>query len=328
MSDNSTPAIRRLAETLVKAAGLDLPIGRIRLLSGGWTNKNWRLDLDSGDACVLRQYQWPHDSPDLDRLEKEIHLHALLDRAGVPVPKVLASHQAGDASALLMEYLPGDLLGDAAQTLPTDDSDAAWRSCGAALKKAHSIQFRPGEYGVLVGKDLPKPPHPSWAHWRLEDLLHHAQAVHEQQKLAVSPADLRAVLTNALPRLNDFRPCLLHNDAHAWNALVKKTPDGWRCSGWLDWEYAWVGDPDWDLARTDTWRIKDIGPTPEAFWHGYGKKPDQPRFAFYVMSLYLWQANEQLSKPDPDPSPLHRAALQYVDRFDVYFERLRQLLAA
>jgi aminoglycoside phosphotransferase (APT) family kinase protein len=52
--------------------------------------------------------------------------------------------------------------------------------------------------------------------------------------------------------LLDSRPVrLLHNDSHPWNILVDSVSGDWRVTGWLDWEFAWSGDPAWDIARLD-----------------------------------------------------------------------------
>jgi aminoglycoside phosphotransferase (APT) family kinase protein len=52
--------------------------------------------------------------------------------------------------------------------------------------------------------------------------------------------------------LLDSRPVrLLHNDSHPWNILVDSVCGDWRVTGWLDWEFAWSGDPAWDIARLD-----------------------------------------------------------------------------
>ena len=315
--------VRDLAQTLVRKAGLSGEIERISLFPGGWTNRNWLVTLTSDVRCVLRQYQWPHNAPEPRRMEKEVYLHRLLEVAGVPVARVLGRFSDSDADVLLLEYLPGEILGDVTGTLSALERDAAWRSCGQALRKAHQITFGADEHGVIVGDRVEPAVPETWGHWRMHNLLHHAQALQEVHGLPIPVDGLASILEGALPLFNTFDACLLHNDAHVWNAVVNKTTRGWSCAGWLDWEYAWVGDPNWDLARADVWRIRDIGPTPESFWEGYGGPPVEPHFTFHKMSLSLWQANEHLSDPIEDPSPSHLRAVKYVAEFDRHLLQLR-----
>lgn len=118
---------------------------------------------------------------------------------------------------------------------------------------------------------------------------------------------------------------LLHNDPHPWNVLVEETDHGWECSGWLDWEHAWVGDPVWDLVRMDLFRRKPIGPTPQAFWDGYGSPPSEPRRSFYELQINLWMANQYL-----DGSrallPTYRTAIRYVETLDDQLPRLEKIV--
>lgn len=316
-------SLRRLTEALLAEAGFPEQFKRASLFDGGWTNKNWLVELTSGKLCVLRQYRWPHESPDMRRVEKEIYLHRILLNAGVPVPAVLAGRTENEG-ALLLEHVPGKVLGDVTKELPAEASRAAWRDCGEALRKVHTVQFAEGEFGVIVGNRVEQPAADSWANWRMHNLLHHARELNDTHGLRMPIDELGSVLEDALPRFDVFQPCLLHNDAHVWNVLVDTNSTGCRCTGWLDWEYAWVGDPNWDLARTDIWRIRDIGATPESFWDGYGALPDEPHFTFHQMSLYLWIANEQLSTPTLHPSPSHQKALEYVTDFAHQLCRLRQ----
>jgi len=293
----------------------------IRPLSGGWTNLNWLVRLDSGERHVLRQYRWPHDSPDLDRAAKEAHLHRRLDQACVPVARIHARLEEPSPGALLMEFLPGVLLGDSSL------APEAWTPCGVALRRAHQVCYPPGSHGVIVGEELvPEKGVESWGHWATYNLLHHARQLRDRHAVPVSPEDLEEMLRCALPSLNAHTPTLLHNDPHPWNVLVDHTSSGWTCTGWLDWEYAWVGDPTWDLVHMDIWRQSEIGPTPESFWEGYGSHPVEPNRSVYEMSLYMWKAGEQLTDPHPSPSPTHRAALEYVANVGQKVEALRDLL--
>ena len=77
-----------------------------------------------------------------------------------------------------------------------------------------------------------------------------------------------------------------------WNVLVCRGGEGWRCSGWLDWEFAMGGDADYDLMRNARSRLREVGPVPEAFYRAYGRRPDPVRDAVYEAGYYLHMAND------------------------------------
>jgi aminoglycoside phosphotransferase (APT) family kinase protein len=119
----------------------------------------------------------------------------------------------------------------------------------------------------------------------------------------------------AIPRL-DHRPVrLLHNDPHPWNILVDRVGSGWQCTGWLDWEFAWAGDPAWDIARLDIFRLKDIGPTPDAFTAGYGLPRVPVVSDLYEFAIMLWMSN-QAAAGDELLLPTYRNADTYLATAD------------
>ena len=111
--------------------------------------------------------------------------------------------------------------------------------------------------------------------------------------------------------------------------LVHEVDGQWRCSAWLDWEYAWSGDPTWDLARLEIFRLKPIGPTPAAFYEGYGIVPNDPEWSIYELSIYLWMANQYLDGEVDEERvlmPTYEAAMRYLGRIDGVVERIGRAL--
>jgi aminoglycoside phosphotransferase (APT) family kinase protein len=307
----------------------------IHPLSGnGITNHMDVVTLENGAHLVLRRYQWPWGTPDLDRPQKEEYLHALLRQAGVPVPAILAHiDRAGQCSAL-MEFMPGENLGDIAPSLSEEARQQAWRSCGSALRRAHTISYPKGTYGIIIG-DHVQPfaqasswteKASSWGHSQIHMIMDHFQQLGARMPhLEAVNWELEETLTESLPYLNRTPPTLLHNDPHPWNVLVSSEGDQWRCSAWLDWEYAWVGDPNWDLVRMDLFRRKPIGGTPDAFWEGYGRCPTEPERSVYEMHIYLWMANQYLNG-DRHLLPTYAAAMAYADHLDAAVRALAMTL--
>ncbi|HLJ80180.1 MAG TPA: phosphotransferase, partial [Ktedonobacterales bacterium] len=199
---------------------------------------------------MLRQYQWPWEEHDLNRLQKEQHVHALLHRVGVPVPAILAHSERPGQSAVLMDYMPGEVLGDISPCLSDDERRQAWRSCGQILRRAHAISYPAGTYGIIVGDHIqPFAEHsswegeaPSWGHCQIHMIVDHFHQLSKKKlELAHIDQELQRTLAASLPFLNRTPPTLLHNDSHPWNVLVRPMGEQWQCAAWLDWEYAWVG---------------------------------------------------------------------------------------
>ncbi len=318
--------VLNLARCLLESAGLSISIASIEPTSeAGHTNLTWTAHVQGGNSYIIRQYQWPHDSPDLNRLEKEIYLHHLLTDHSIPVPRIIAQTTDPDQAAVLMEFMPGEMLGQLNDGLSKEERNQAWEACGAALRKVHGIQYPRDTQGVIIG-DHVEPAADSWGLWMVYNLMHHARELNEKHKVPINLSKLEQILHSAIPLLNRGVPCLLHNDLHPWNVLVTQAQGVWHCSALLDWEYAWVGDSSWDLVHMDLWRTKDIGPTPEAFYEGYGSHPVEPNRSIYEMSMLLWQANERLSKPDQTVSLTQESAIAYLESLDCSTERVRELV--
>jgi aminoglycoside phosphotransferase (APT) family kinase protein len=304
------------------------------LTSNGITNQMELITLEDGTRLVLRRYQWPWDTPELDRPLKEKYVHSVLQQVGVPAPAILAHVDRTGQSAVLMEFIPGENLGDIAPSLPYEASAEAWRSCGSALRLAHTVSYPAGIYGIIVG-DHVRPfaeagsweeKAPSWGHSQVHMILNHFQGLCKHlPHLEASDQRVREVLEKSLPFLNRTPPTLLHNDPHPWNVLVCFEGDQWQCSAWLDWEYAWIGDPNWDLVRMDLFRRQPIGKTPDAFWEGYGRYPAEPERSVYEMHIYFWMANQYLDG-DRHLPPTYAAAMAYVDHLDAAIQGIHRWL--
>lgn len=333
--------IEEIVAALLRQAGITGNVQSVQAITDkGITNQVSLISLQDGERFIVRRYQWPWAGRDLQRLHKEQFLHALLHRAGVPVPAILADTELDGQSAVLMEYVPGEALGDVTSALSEVARAEAWLSCGQMLRRAHNICYPEGTFGVIVGNQVQpfaefagdtgswQDEAFTWGHCQIRMIMHHFHLLLSRKpELARLGDELRATLTQALPFLNRTPPTLLHNDAHPWNVLVRSEEDHWHCCAWLDWEYAWVGDPNWDLVRMDLFRSKPIGPTPQAFWEGYGHAPSEPERSVYQMHIFLWMANQYLDG-DRHLLPTYIAAMSYVNQLDRVVKGIRRLLAA
>ena len=304
------------------AAGVTLGRFTASLVGRGSINRTLIVGGDDGARYVLKEYRWPFGgSEDLDRPGKEAWLSDLVRGHGVPAPRQLSRVLAGDAVLVLREYLPGRPLGDVPVTCAP-----AWRSAGAMLASIHQIQLRPeGMAGMIVGFAVRPFAAGSWGRWHLANAVEHSWKVARRGRYDVDPDRVRRLYTRAVPLLDSRQVRLLHNDPHPWNVLVDAAGGSWRCTGWLDWEFAWTGDPAWDVARFDIFRLRDIGPAPAAFGDGYGS-PRVPLVSdLYEFAIMLWMSNQDAAG-DHILLPSYRRAHEYLSAADAVLTRLERLL--
>ena len=296
-------------------------IRSVEPLNTGVTNRTSLVVLRDDSRYILREYEWPYATDDdLQRVAKERYLHDLLLKHDVPVPSIFAHRDDESGSAVLMEYKPGQLLGNLAGTLTDEQCAQAWRAVGAALRRVHAIQLPDRYPGLIVGKGVQPFEEGSWGEFHYQQAVRHAEnLLRRDLELRFDLASLKRVLKQAIPLLNERPLALLHNDPHPWNVLVHEEAGQWRCSALLDWEYAWSGDPTWDLARLELFRLKPIGPTPAAFFEGYGSVPKDPEWTIYELSIYLWMADQYLDGEVDEERvlmPTYEAAMHYLGRVD------------
>lgn len=314
-----------LIDALLADAGIrDKPASLTPFPRPGWTNRTELLTTESGDRYVFRRYRWPFDFPEPKRLEKEAWLSEFLRRHGVPVPRILATARDGDQAAALVEYVDGDLLGDL-EGAPAH----VWRDAGEGLRHTHAIALEEvgldHQEGMIVGKRVRPTRHGSLGGEQRAVVRHHAQRLADRDPPVAIDLDALFDLTDRIkPILDGVQLTLIHNDPHAWNVMARREGDGHAGAVWLDWEYARVSDPAFDLARVEVFRLQDIGPTPAAFYDGYGRRPEEPFHSFYVLSLYLWMADDRLSGGTGLSS--YEDAMEYVTRIDDEVARIRAMI--
>ncbi len=312
---------RSVIVSLLDSAGIEQTVHSVEPIGEGVTNRTSLVVLQDDTRYILREYEWPYaTNDDLKRAEKERYLHDLLLRHDVPVPSIVANHDDGSNCAVLMEYMPGQLLGNVVDTLPAEQRAEAWTAVGVALRKVHSIRLPDGCSGVIVGERVQPFDEGSWGDFHYHQAVRHAENLLKRDLgLRFDLASMMRVLKQAIPVLNERPLVLLHNDPHPWNVLVHEVAGHWRCSAWLDWEYAWSGDPSWDLVRLDLFRLNPIGPTPAAFYEGYGNAPKDPERTIYELSINLWMADQYLDGEVDEERvlmPTYKAAMQYLGRID------------
>lgn len=164
---------------------------------------------------------------------------------------------------LVMTAEPGVDWMTATTGMTSDALRAAYRQLGEAVASIHSLTFPSfGELGpdAAVADDGP---YPEALAARAERHLTNAEPRH-------TFLDVLSVDADCLREAQS--PVLAHEDLNPGNILFERRADGWVLSAILDFDSAWAGSAESDLARLEPWR----GMTRPAFWAGYQKRASLP----------------------------------------------------
>ena len=216
-------------------------------------------------------------------------------QTAVPVPEPLAQ----DVSCreypwryAIMTALPGESWQYARQGWTVAERRDAWAELGEAVAALHSITFPArGEIGS-AGEVIAGQPYvaalAARASRRIADQRH--------RDIFLRVLDDRAALFR-----ESHTPCLSHEDLNPTNLLL--APDErtgrWRLTGILDFDSAWAGGRESDLARLALWDRM----TGADFWTAYGlARPLTPAESERRLVLQLLWCLEYAQ-----PSPRHHA---------------------
>ncbi|MGH8252782.1 MAG: phosphotransferase [Steroidobacteraceae bacterium] len=219
-TDRSQPA----HAALVRVPGLESGAAPLRTerLEGGIVNESWRIDTPLG-RFVLRIDRPASQRPGVDR-PRERSLHEVAARAGI-APRVLVWDDA--AGVQVREFVDGRVWSEHDMTDP-----AQLRRLGERLAQLHALDapagvapFDPGACALQY--------------------LHAIEAT--GASLALASAVVAVVRDAAgIVAARGARPAIVHGDL-AYANLIDGAPGGGML--WLlDWEYAQVTDPIYDVA--------------------------------------------------------------------------------
>jgi aminoglycoside phosphotransferase (APT) family kinase protein len=191
--------------------------------------------------------------------ERTATITALAQRAGAPVPEILAADDSFRRSRwryLVAEHIDGIPWRDVRPRLTSNQVVDAHRQIATALLAVQSVCLPafgeldvsarpPAEQGVLA-------------------------ALHGRAVLRIRNERDRASFRQLLDReaglfAADDVATLAHDDLHHGNVLFRPEEDGWRLVGLLDWDKAWAGPAESDVARMMFWDYM-TGP---GFWEVY-----------------------------------------------------------
>ncbi|KQY43835.1 phosphotransferase family protein [Cellulomonas sp. Root137] len=176
----------------------------------------------------------------------------LAETAGVPVARVVAAGDDGALQHLLQEHVDGAEWREVRPRLGAAELATASACIARAVLRIQSVAL-PSFGG------LDEPPGGTLV-----------DALHSRIALRVRDEERRALAHGVLDRhaglfAEPVRPTLTHDDLHHANLLVRRAPDGWCLAAVLDWDKAWAGPAESDVARMAFW--DDM--TDPVFWSVY-----------------------------------------------------------
>jgi aminoglycoside phosphotransferase (APT) family kinase protein len=278
----SEPPVRGEALLALAAELRGACVARAEVLSRGPMHEVLDLALDRPPGRVVARLADPAAAPAVD-LARTAAASELAGRAGVPVPEVLALRRGASPvqwDCLLLLHVPGrpwSVRRASADAAAVAAVHAQVRAVQAALRTVRLPSF-----GELDGSGRPDG----------GSLL---AALHRRAELRITDPERRELFQRVLAREAALFPdvegaVLVHDDLHSANLLVTDHPEP-LLTGVLDWDKAWAGPADGDLART-------------AFWDGLpdleADLPVRPERRLLVQQL-LWCLERE------DDTPRHTA---------------------
>lgn len=200
------------------------------------------------------------ESPMASSFDRTAMLHRLVaTHTAIPVPEILAvniSYQTWPWRFLIKTYIPGQEWAIVRHQMDREDLSRAYRQIGNAVAQLHKIQF--SGFGELANDG------------RVLSDGQFLDALVKRAQLSIRGAQLRdlffSVVNRHTPLFSDIhQACLCHEDLHQHNILFQYRQGKWHLATILDFDKAWAGDHEIDLARMEFWR----GMTNDEFWLAY-----------------------------------------------------------
>jgi fructosamine-3-kinase len=197
-------------------------------------------------------------------------LHQLVaNRTSIVMPEILAvdvSYQSWPFRYMIKEYIRGSEWSVIRQTLNQDELQSNYREIGAAVAQLHQIHFPAfGEihFPEITSGDIPQAGF-------IENDRTLPAALGERAAAYIKDPVYIDFFLSVLNRYSDLfldvrQASLCHEDLHGYNILFSQEVQGWRLATILDFDKAWAGHSESDLARLDLWRNM----TSPAFWEAY-----------------------------------------------------------
>lgn len=187
-------------------------------------------------------------------------LHRLVkSRTTIPMPEVIAvdvTYQAWPWRYFVKTHVPGLEWAVAREQMSPEQRSDAYKQIGDAVGQLHAIHF------------------PAFGELALDGSVQNGASFHEalieRSRLFINSERMRelfyCVVEKREPLFQNIRaPSLCHEDLHWHNVLFHYKEGHWRLATILDFDKAWAGCYETDLARLELWKSMMA----DEFWPAY-----------------------------------------------------------
>jgi fructosamine-3-kinase len=216
----------------------------------------------------------------------------------IPIPDILAvdvSYKEWPWRYLIKTFIPGQEWAKVQPQLKPQELHDAYRQIGQAVAELHSIAFP--DFGEVHSDGSVQP------------MGSYLAALTERARLRIVKPGLADLFLHVVDERRELfsdvsNACLCHEDLHKFNILFQRVQGNWRLATILDFDKAWAGHQESDLARLELW----TGMVGEGFWSAY--ETFSPVSAAYVQRRPIYQLFWCLEYAQP--SPKHIADTQQI----------------
>jgi fructosamine-3-kinase len=180
-------------------------------------------------------------------------------RTTIPMPEILAvdvSCRMFPWRYLVKTYLSGREWWSLHKYLSADEKIEVYRQIGNTVAQLHNIHFPSFGELALDGRVMDGTAFPNAFNRHAQKLISSPRL----REMFLSLVEKHATLFRGVTQ-----PSLCHEDLHAHNILFHRQHGQWRLATLLDFDKAWVGHHEIDLARMEFWR----GVLGDGFWPAY-----------------------------------------------------------
>ena len=233
-----------------------------RKLNRGFSHNIYEVETNSYPEKVILRFS--NENPEKFGLEKEIRVNKIIQRLGLPVPRIIFYDKTKKLipyEFVIMSKLEGEDLDFVWNKLSKKEQMQIAEKMGEILGKIHSVKFN--SFGLLLPKGISDE-----GKFSLKEVGEEARANAASFKILsdglsdlgkfasykiINP-EFTAEVANfiiknkALSETNE-KPALIHGDFFSANFRVKKIKGNWFITGLIDFEYAAAYTREFDFIK-------------------------------------------------------------------------------
>ena len=284
--------------------------------------RNWRRMESEGDSLVYLingdiVLRMNASEPTSTKIRKEAVVYQHLCGTKLPIPQVLGidlSHRIVPYDVMLIERLEGRNGLEAWSSIDPISREQISYDLGQALATIHSQRYQ--RYGGYDDKHKQLGTSDNWRSYLLDKAAENLILLWQCEGL---PTVLLYGVEDYLMRTTipaRPTPALVHGDFGLHNVMLSRIGQRWRISGLLDFEWALVGDAEFEFATGLLVEPDEVNPLAAPFIQGYRNirpiaEDWERRSAVYRLIYHLSLCSMVWQSYDGDPAMLryHRGMI-------------------